>query len=47
MCPLHLAVKDFDKNRNFSTIKKLLLKGANPEIEDTFGRKPVDLINYI
>lgn len=40
--PLHLAVKDVEKHNNYSTIKKLLFKGANINAKDNIGRKPID-----
>ena len=40
--PLHLAVKDIEKHNNYSTIKKLMFKGANNKANDLIGRKPVD-----
>ena len=45
--PLHLAVKDIEKHKNYKTIKKLLFKGANPYAKDIHGRRPVDMANFI
>ena len=43
LTPLHLAVKDAEKHRTYSTIKKLLFRGANPNTRDLIGRRPIDL----
>jgi len=34
LTPLHLAVMNIDQHKNFSTIKKLIFKGANIKIKD-------------
>jgi hypothetical protein len=42
-----LAVKDAEKHRHFSTIKKLIFKGANTNSKDLMSRKPIDFTkNY-
>jgi len=40
--PLHLAVIDLDKGKNFSTVKKLIMRGANLNSKDNMQRRPVD-----
>ena len=40
--PLHLAVKDLEKHKNLSIIKKLIFKGANPTIKDHDDNTPGD-----
>jgi ankyrin repeat protein len=42
--PLHLAVKDLEKHQDFSTCKKLIFKGGNPNYRDHIGRRPIDFI---
>jgi len=45
--PLHLAVKELDKNQKLSTIKKLVFKGANINARDALNRKPIDLAEHL
>ena len=45
--PLHLAVKEFDKNKGLSTIRKLIFKGAHPNVRDSLNRRPVDFLDGI
>ena len=42
--PLHLAVKAAMTTNTDYLIIKLIIKGADKNIEDTEGRKPIDLI---
>lgn len=42
--PLHLAVKAALSNKTDYLVIKLIMKGADKNIEDTLGRKPIDLI---
>lgn len=35
-------MKELEKHKVFTTIKKLIFKGANPSIKDAMGRKPVE-----
>jgi hypothetical protein len=42
--PLHLAIKDVEIHKVFTTVKKLIFKGANPSLRDSIGRRPVELV---
>jgi len=43
--PLHLAVKAADKLKSTRTVRHLLIKGANREAIDNFGKTPLDIVN--
>jgi ankyrin repeat protein len=45
--PLHLAVKDIEQHKNFSTIKKLIFKGASPRSKDSTGKRPINFVSDI
>eukprot|EP00349_Pseudokeronopsis_sp_Brazil_P002034 CAMPEP_0202962044 /NCGR_PEP_ID=MMETSP1396-20130829/6144_1 /ASSEMBLY_ACC=CAM_ASM_000872 /TAXON_ID= /ORGANISM="Pseudokeronopsis sp., Strain Brazil" /LENGTH=274 /DNA_ID=CAMNT_0049682345 /DNA_START=281 /DNA_END=1105 /DNA_ORIENTATION=+ len=47
LTPLHMAVKVAETKEDVSTIKKLIFKGANTDIEDNWGLKPVDYTREI
>jgi uncharacterized protein len=42
--PLHLAVKISDENRSTRMFRILLIKGADRNIRDKLGRRPIDLV---
>ncbi|CDW90669.1 dhhc zinc finger domain containing protein [Stylonychia lemnae] len=43
LTPLHLAVMNIEQHKKFSTIKKLIFKGASLKIKDQLARKPIDM----
>ena len=45
--PLHLAIMEVEKTGSFSTVKKLIMRGANIQAHDYLDRKPVDLARLI
>lgn len=45
--PLHLAVKNIESHKKYSTIKKLIFKGASTTVRDALGRIPLDLVSNI
>ena len=44
LTPMHLAVKTSENMRTTRLIRGLLLKGADPQIQDHNGRLPVDFV---
>ena len=44
LTPLHLAVKRSEEIRTTRSIRALLLKGAEPSIEDSKGALPQDFL---
>lgn len=44
---LHLAIKSAEHFPNTRSIKELLIKGADRNITDNLGRKPVDMIKEL
>lgn len=42
---LHIAIKSADNLRDLRCIKELLLKGANRELRDNQGLRPIDAVN--
>lgn len=45
--PLHLAIKSAENFPNTRSIKELLIKGADKNIEDIDGKRPLDHINTV
>ena len=45
--PLHLAVKAAEQLNSGRPIRALLVRGADRDIKDKIGRKPIDLVNEI
>ena len=45
LTPLHLAVKSSEDLRSTKSIKQLLIKGADRNIRDFQGKKPIDLVH--
>jgi ankyrin repeat protein len=44
LTPLHLAVKSSEDLRSTKAIKQLLIKGANRNLRDLNGKRPIDLL---
>jgi palmitoyltransferase ZDHHC13/17 len=45
--PLHLAVKSVDQLDSVRPVRILLMRGANRDIKDYRGRRPIDLVEQI
>ena len=45
--PLHVAVRSAKEFPNTRAIKELLIRGASRTLEDTHGRKPIDIVDEI
>ena len=45
--PLHLLIKSENQIQNEKTVKELIFKGADRNITNKWGEKPIDLIDWI
>ena len=45
--PLHLAVRSVDSLESTRPVRFLLIRGADKDIKDNRGRKPIDLIRDV
>ncbi len=43
LTPLHLAIKSTDETVNLRIVRQLLIRGADRNIKDQFGRRPIDI----
>ena len=43
---LHLAVENVHRFRNLRALKEMLIKGSSRDLEDSRGRRPIDMVAH-